>query len=295
MDIPTPLTISVERQPKAGISNPTVGHPGFKYVVTCAEYPALRVQHTEPYIAIVDLLEDVQNAERRRNVVDDDGHPFCETSDEEWRGSNDVDEVDFPWGETDEGRWAPDYITAWNDLVRAANGEWDYRIESDDLEAGLMHDPELREQWARTGIPSETARKFRALLLEPDDARRLHAGSRTPEETLPYVVEAESTGWWNWPDFNVVEWVVVGIKVDRVRLYRAAGYSAADAATWEVVAATYTLSTDDIRAVFRAGFTPASVAAGADAWADEGHSVGDAARTCIAEMGLDPGTAQDRF
>lgn len=250
-----------------------------EYEATCAEFPTIRATHDEPYVAVYDLLDDIDVVQRMQEPVVDE---------QDADSSHDDDRRSYPDGEHDECRWESTWVTDWNILVRDACGEWDYEIKSDNLAEFLHHDSGLREAWAATGIPPVPARKFRALLLEPGDARRLHQANCTPEQALPHVVKAESTGWWNWPDYNVVDWIIVGIPVDRVRTYEAAGCSATEAATWESVIALHGLSTQDLRDVLRAGLTPDSVAAAA-AWQEEGHSVGDAARNLISAMCLDRG------
>lgn len=300
MHIVTPLTISLKRVPEPGFDpfNPDPDWP-YEYHATCVEFPTLHAAHYEPHVALFDLVDDVDWAERGsdQESTDQDPDPDQEPNQEPDSGADrDRDDQEasdygqpYPDSDDDEGRWEPTWLTEWNTLVTASGAEWDYTIASEYLDEHLQYVPVTREAWAATEVPALVARKFRALLLEPDDAKRLHLANVTPEQALPYVVDAESTGWWNWPDYNIVDWVIVGVPVERVRLYRAGDCDATDAATWEAILALHAIPNADLRDILRAGFTPNSVATAAAEWAEDGHSVGDAARSVISTLRLDRG------
>ncbi|RYC05638.1 hypothetical protein [Nocardioides zhouii] len=173
-----------------------------------------------------------------------------------------------------------DLLHDWNRLVKVHRGNWDYT-----LKPGTEDES---EDWAHIPIPDEAALKFRALLLEPFDALRLHHAGFSPEEALPYVVIAESTGWWNWPDFNVVEWVVARVPVDRVRTYEGR-CSTAEAIKWEELVKQYKIPDCDLLAAIRAGFSPTTVVAHAEEWAKAGQSIGETARNHLATADEDFG------
>jgi hypothetical protein len=288
MEFTAPLTIHLAAsEPTGGYRPKAWPRSRNPYIATCPQWPGLEARDVHPFPAIADLLELIERAQEAHEQAQ--SHPDdCDDCDgcDDCVDCNDCDEyryeIEDPDGTVDE----PSHIAEWNSLVRAANGEWNYRIHfyTDDEE--FRHTPAKRNEWSSTGIPADVAQKFRAMLLEPADAKRLHDAGRTPEEVIPYVVNAESTGWWNWPDFNIVEWVITRIPVDRVRLYESR-CSPVEATAWEGLSVLHGIGKDDLVAILRAGFTPASVAANARAWADAGHSIGDAARTYISAAGLD--------
>ncbi len=243
--IPTPLTINLDLDSDAGR-----GFGGF--VATSPQYPGLSGTSSVASDAVAELthhiVESIQEAY--------DAMPLT---------SEMVDALL-------DGGYSPELIEKWDKCMRGNLREFRYN---------LNRAIAILDEYAYYGVPATTACEFMCVGVGSLEAAELHAAGHTPQDCLPYMQEAESTGWWHGLDFDVVEWILAGCPAERVRIYLNR-CSPTQAVAWEAVVHRHHISDTDLRDMLRAGFTAQDFDDNASAYAKEGLSLADAARTQLA-------------